>query len=408
MAASTLAMLSGKGGAGKTSLSLMLASMMSASGFKTLLVDCDMSTHGLTYFFEGELNKEVLSLVDCVGLSSESTSYDKKCPDLSIDLDGLSELTSYDKKDSDLSLIPVDELCFCIPSIYRVTDETDYNKTVCERAIRWIVSTYSDDYDMIIFDGQAGYSPFVQAIANVSDAILFVMELDSVTVSATRVLYRKLCMESEAEINEQRLFQVINKLDGKDKEIFSKVITGTMFTNLSPVSFDWSIRRAFAECHIPSMSYTNNELLLNISSIMKQMFPGFRKQINQHFTKETAAIVEKLSMRAKALEMSIQHTKQKNKRRRIIFIVFFVSVIGSITLPVITDARSIGELFVNLTSSVFELVCLLLLLPLLLGSVLNLSLDKRTKHDESSDEKSEYDAIMSQIAELEALRKEYS
>mgnify|MGYP002589414427 FL=1 len=50
-----LALLSGKGGSGKTTLALSIASMLSECRLKVLLVDCDLSTNGATYFYEEKL-----------------------------------------------------------------------------------------------------------------------------------------------------------------------------------------------------------------------------------------------------------------------------------------------------------------------------------------------------------------
>lgn len=48
----SIAFLSGKGGSGKTTLALSMADLLSRCGIRTLLVDCDMSTNGATYFYE--------------------------------------------------------------------------------------------------------------------------------------------------------------------------------------------------------------------------------------------------------------------------------------------------------------------------------------------------------------------
>ena len=51
-----LALLSGKGGSGKTTLALSIASLLSSCTVKTLLIDCDISTNGATYFYEEKLS----------------------------------------------------------------------------------------------------------------------------------------------------------------------------------------------------------------------------------------------------------------------------------------------------------------------------------------------------------------
>ena len=48
----SIALMSGKGGSGKTSLALTIASILSECDIKVLMIDCDMATNGATYFFE--------------------------------------------------------------------------------------------------------------------------------------------------------------------------------------------------------------------------------------------------------------------------------------------------------------------------------------------------------------------
>lgn len=54
----TVSFLSGKGGSGKTTLALSMASMLSRFGIKVLLIDCDLSTNGATYFYEEKLSSK--------------------------------------------------------------------------------------------------------------------------------------------------------------------------------------------------------------------------------------------------------------------------------------------------------------------------------------------------------------
>ena len=44
--AKSIAFISGKGGSGKTTLALSIASMLANAGLKILYIDCDMATNG--------------------------------------------------------------------------------------------------------------------------------------------------------------------------------------------------------------------------------------------------------------------------------------------------------------------------------------------------------------------------
>ncbi|MCL2220821.1 MAG: ParA family protein [Oscillospiraceae bacterium] len=54
----SLAIISGKGGSGKTTLAISLSQLLATCGKRVLLINCDMSTHGATYFFESLLSEK--------------------------------------------------------------------------------------------------------------------------------------------------------------------------------------------------------------------------------------------------------------------------------------------------------------------------------------------------------------
>ena len=51
----SIALLSGKGGSGKTTIALSIASLLSECNIRCLLIDCDFSTNGATFFYEKKL-----------------------------------------------------------------------------------------------------------------------------------------------------------------------------------------------------------------------------------------------------------------------------------------------------------------------------------------------------------------
>ena len=60
-----IAILSGKGGTGKTSITLSLGHVLAHCGFKTLLIDLDLFTHGMTFYSLGKDEREApFSLAD--------------------------------------------------------------------------------------------------------------------------------------------------------------------------------------------------------------------------------------------------------------------------------------------------------------------------------------------------------
>src|SRR2546427_1539603 len=53
----TIAFVSGKGGAGKTTSVIAIASLLSRSGIRTLVIDFDLVTNGASYFFADKLEQ---------------------------------------------------------------------------------------------------------------------------------------------------------------------------------------------------------------------------------------------------------------------------------------------------------------------------------------------------------------
>lgn len=58
-----ISLLSGKGGAGKTVIGLSIARVLYEVGYKVLFIDCDLSTHGASYFWKMNLNPKKNILV---------------------------------------------------------------------------------------------------------------------------------------------------------------------------------------------------------------------------------------------------------------------------------------------------------------------------------------------------------
>ena len=139
--AEVLTLLSGKGGSGKTVLALSMSKILHEAGLKVLLIDCDTSTHGATYFFETELNDNVLTLYDLI---EQQNSQNKPL-----------------KTKSGFEFIP----SILRPELNSFTDnEVDIRG--CEN---FLPSTIlEDNYDVIILDCQAGYTHLVKIATNLS------------------------------------------------------------------------------------------------------------------------------------------------------------------------------------------------------------------------------------------------
>ena len=226
-----LALLSGKGGSGKTTLALSIASMLSNCCLKVLLVDCDLSTNGATYFYEGKLSEK----------NNDLGSF------YSVFING------EDKLDK---LIKIDEYMDFMPSIVRITktnsESYQYNEEDFKR-IKSIDEKLRENYDVIIYDCQAGYTDVLKLLLPYVDVNLVVMEADAISSAAIRSFYLKI----GDLLNEKKVYQIFNKATDEEYKIYSKISGGTVFTNIETVMFDWKIRKAFSVAQIPDMENTS-------------------------------------------------------------------------------------------------------------------------------------------------------
>lgn len=251
----SISLLSGKGGSGKTTLSLSIASLLSYCGIKVLLIDCDLSTNGATYFYESKLQTTNIPYSSFHSILS--------C-----------------NEDDDYRFVTINDYFDFLPSIIRIDDETRtlpaINSYYCESMHRF----FRKHYDVVIFDCQAGYTDLLHAILPYTDVNLVVMEADSISSSALRSLYLKI----GSILNAKKLYQVFNKVSSDEYDIYSKVSGGTFFTNIESIRFDWSVRKAFSVSQVPDLFNTSINYGKQILNICKTLLPEDRwqEQLNSY------------------------------------------------------------------------------------------------------------------------------
>lgn len=250
-----LALLSGKGGSGKTVIALSISKILSEAGYKVLFVDCDMSTHGATYFFESEF---------------ETTS------DNILSLQTLMIHESFNgeplKTKSGFYFIPSTLSPTEIQNISVEKSETHFADNAFYNLEKIIYA-----YDFVIFDCQAGYSQLAKEAVNLAKRNLIVLEPDAVSSSALRVLYLQL----GNILKTSNTWQIFNKLTEEERPVYEKIFGGTLFNNLPPVPFDWEVRGSFAIGQIPSLTSQYSAFGIGILRIMKTLFPLASEPLRQ-------------------------------------------------------------------------------------------------------------------------------
>ena len=351
-----LTVISGKGGSGKTSFSLAFSKMLSNLGFKVLLVDCDMSTHGATFFMKPKIerhrnNKHTIASVDDILLSKDMPPYG-----FFSKTNAINELE--EKEFNYEVLLQVEENMYFLPSDISITnsknDLAKYRFDIFKRCIHQEIEKH---FNIIILDCQAGYSEFTRNIINFTDVCLLVSEPDSVSAAANKAL----CFQMGIEMQDIQSFQLFNKITADELEHYSKVATSAFFSNLPPMIFNWGVRTTFVYSQIPSDKTVDAQFGKDILKILLAIFPEYEKEIEEY----KKIINDK--QRAK-LKIQIKVLEDKEKRnKRIKFLRFLQLLIPSI----IAIIMIMYFLFLNRTKDtlIFTLIALIttLLLEMILG-----------------------------------------
>lgn len=270
-----IAFLSGKGGSGKTTLALGMADLLSCCGIPTLLIDCDLSTNGATYFYEAYLSNQ--NQIDSFSRyihtygSGDDTIEHKEDIYFSKSLKRQRELSHISHS---LSTINIKPNYYFIPSISSISNQQKDNnglpeKDVLDNKLKKLVSWSKENFDVIIFDCQAGYTELLPSLLPMMDADLFVLEADSISASSMRNLHLKI----GNFLGKAKLYQVFNKASKEEYDIYSK-ITGTFFTNIGTLLFDWKIRQAFSRSQTPDLENNSAKYGSDLCDICKVIFPN--------------------------------------------------------------------------------------------------------------------------------------
>ena len=258
----SLALISGKGGSGKTTMAICMASMLAESGQKVLLVDCDLSTNGATFFFEDLLNEHkdrIFSFTDIIGLISGEEKVGRG--------DAIRRLGR-----NEAEYLYVAENFAFVPSIMPSDLRTNlFDSINIKRYSTEFPNIYSYlkiPFDIVLFDCQAGYSEALEYVLPVSDYTLLIMEADAISSAAARNLYIK----TEKLMINKKTYQIFSKVTEEEKAVYGQVLLGTFYTNIGAVIFDWNVRKAFGLAKIPDVKSSKSEFGMQVYDICTNIF----------------------------------------------------------------------------------------------------------------------------------------
>lgn len=383
-----LALLSGKGGSGKTTLALSMSSMLSKCGIRVLLVDCDLSTNGATYFYEDRLpehNRNTISFYNIIfGIGDQEGA------------------------------INIDKNMDFIPSITQITKqntETYSYRENDEKILKNMKANYDEKYDIIIFDCQAGYTDSLKLILPIVDINLVVMEADAISSSAIRSLYLKI----GDFLNDRKVYQIFNKATDEEYQIYSKISGGTVFTNIETVKFDWKIRKAFSVAEIPDMEITSANYGIQIYNICKILFK--EESIQSRLNKYQVVIeINKNLEEEKLLENKISKLKEetnksyKKKSRLVLTLGITTSVIAlcSSFFTMIDNKIFLNSETENFLLLICLLVCILFCCAFVLYSTLENVKERKSQYRQMDLYRKQLSMILEEQKKLREKYKTFS
>ncbi len=169
MTARIISFASPKGGSGKSVISASLATFLAGLGKRTLLIDMDAATNGLSIFYLERLNK-----------AKEALAKNKTSPR------GVFEAIPSES----LTFFNLSENIDFIPATYRMRQLEDIPKENLKKSLLQNLDILRSKYDYIIIDAQAGSDIYAQIAMEIADEIVIVSEYDPVSIEGIERLKR--------------------------------------------------------------------------------------------------------------------------------------------------------------------------------------------------------------------------
>lgn len=168
---------SGKGGTGKSTVSVCLAVALVKQNKKVLVIDCDCGMRGLDIMLD--VQEDII--FDCADVISGNCQLKEAI---------------YKSKNLD--------------NLYLMAAPFDVNNEVSPKVFKELVDSFKNDYDFIIIDSPAGVGSGFETAAAPANKALIVTNAEPISLRGAVKVRRKL---QEMEINHRRL--VINRFDTK-------------------------------------------------------------------------------------------------------------------------------------------------------------------------------------------------
>lgn len=320
-----IAFISAKGGSGKTVTASSIGKFVAHLGYRTLLVDTDAATNGLTLLFLPTVTR------------SKATKGTREAG--VFESDGVSKPT----------VINIQDHLDLLPATYRMIQTEDVSIVKFENTLRDTILQLID-YDIILLDAQAGGDAFAKVSASLADQVVIVSEFDPISFqgvdrlkilfssvidpSATWILYNKILPEFATAIGEGLIVAQV----------------------LPPIPWDVDVVRSFAQRELAINVEDPNPYTFAISQIAGRLFgKDLRQSVQKWMTSTEETKMRPIVGRLEKLETDIDDLEKskiaielrlRNRRRIPFFIAQGLAVCGIVAgvslVPLLTE-KGFGE-----------------------------------------------------------------
>jgi MinD-like ATPase involved in chromosome partitioning or flagellar assembly len=247
----SIAVVSGKGGSGKTMVAVAMAQGLAMEGYRVLLIDTDFATGGLTYYLTfSQFHQGRIGLADLLLEPKDEFSLD--------------DLTASSKIDHDetrtLSLIEL------IP----IGDQRRFDDVVSEgikELVLDIVLHAKHFFDAIIVDCRGGIDRQSIDVCSACDDILLVMETDTTSIQASQHLVEVL---SRQNLKRRLVGFVLNKVMDDPSPLAKTGSSLLRADYLGPIPFDIEATRAYIQGKIPD---AYSLFSYHVRATLRRLFP---------------------------------------------------------------------------------------------------------------------------------------
>jgi len=262
-----VALVSGKGGSGKTTCATSMAAILAAANVRVLLVDFDLITNGASYFFLEDLQRQgKLGLIEALGgdsakQGSGSPPYDTHIlevvsPQLPQPFYFLASKSNFRSKD---------------PAVDRVQALDP------KEILTHLLHGVAQEYEVILLDCQAGATQSAAAAAELADRVVIVSEHDQISSDAVDNLVIRM-----GELFSRHMY-LLNKVyikEPKDYQLAKEWFGG--LNRLPPLPFGFDIRTAFGSRQIPVNPREPSAYFFALFEVTKALFPEMSPRLQNY------------------------------------------------------------------------------------------------------------------------------